>query len=384
MSVQYSYGQDFFIKKDTAFTFIQPFAAGQLWGAYSINEKRNLNPMPGLEEVDNRFNPYFRRARIGFRGSPYRRFKYYIAISFDNLGKDELSAPRGDENEADIIIWDAYVQWRSSLNHDLLNVTAGYFRPQMSRESITSAFSVNSLIKATAQSYIRDHLVEQGNGRAIGLNLGGLFGAEHFSFNYNMGIFDNQVRKVTKWNPLWVGRLAFTFGDPEMKTYGIGYKVNYFNQRNGVTLAISSSLQNATDQFAQSTATGFDLLLNYGPVNFTAEWNFMERESNSGNVFNSNTGFIRGGYNFIVYDRFFLEPVIMYSRFEGDSGASIVDTHEGEDEVIDFGMNWYVNKNLLKVNLHYVIQMGNGNNLLTDENTFEKGDFLGLGLQFII
>jgi hypothetical protein len=61
--------------------------------------------------------------------------------------------------------------------------------------------------------------------------------------------------------------------------------------------------------------------------------------------------------------------------FEGDQGA----VNSGVEEMVDFGVNWYLNKRNLKLSVHYVMQDGYGDNGYTDETTFKKGDFVGVG-----
>jgi hypothetical protein len=46
----------------------------------------------------------------------------------------------------------------------------------------------------------------------------------------------------------------------------------------------------------------------------------------------------------------------MYTRFDGD--AASMTYPGGVDHQLDIGVNWYVNKNALKVSTHYVAQGG--------------------------
>jgi phosphate-selective porin len=65
----------------------------------------------------------------------------------------------------------------------------------------------------------------------------------------------------------------------------------------------------------------------------------------------------------------------MFMHFEGENGAP----SSGEENMYDVGVNWYLNKKNLKMSLHYVKQDGHGDNGYTDQVTFKKGDYVGVG-----
>jgi hypothetical protein len=173
--------------------------------------------------------------------------------------------------------------------------------------------------------------------------------------------------------------VSFTLGDPEMKKYGISYDINYYNNRRGVTLGFNASKQGRTDAFSRNTAAGADLLINYRNLNLDGECLLLER-TREGTTHRAYTGHVRAGYNLLLHGKLFLEPTFMATGFNGPAGARF----EGQDRVYDAGINWYLNKKDLKLNLHYIWQEGHGRNGFTDEETFRKGDYLGLGLQVIL
>ncbi len=372
------------LKPDSLYKYIQPFAIVQLWGTYTTGERARLTEDGPLEPVGDRFNFSFRRARLGFRGQPYRHLGYYLAVYYDNLGRDRYSGNRAGTNDAEIHVWDAYLTWKISRN-DAATLTAGYFRPQLSRENITAAFAVNSFEKSSSQTYIRQHLVGKGHGRTMGVNLGGIRQHGRVGIHYNAGVFNNTTTGEEPetsgryWSPLLVGRVAFTLGDPEMKKYGISYDINYYNNRRGITLGFNASEQGRTDAFSRNVAAGADLLINYRNLNLDGEGLLLERTT-EGATYRAYTGHVRAGYNLLLHGKLFLEPVLMVTAFNGPAGAQ----WEGQDRVYDAGLNWYLNKKDLKLNLHYVWQEGHGRNGFTDEATFRKGDYLGIGLQVIL
>ncbi len=74
----------------------------------------------------------------------------------------------------EVSLSDLQIRYQLSEGKEWLYLTSGFFRPQLGRESITSAWSVNSFEKAISQSYVRSYLVNAGHGRAPRFNLGGI------------------------------------------------------------------------------------------------------------------------------------------------------------------------------------------------------------------
>jgi len=416
-----AFAQSPFIDKLKDFK-LEPFVMLQLWGTYS-NGQELYNPELGdFEEVDNRFNVQLRRARLGFRGQPYERLKFTFIGAYDLVGRDVLSGTVGGVNppSPDFIIWDAFVQWKISANTDHIHLTGGFFRPQFSRESITSGWSTNSFEKSMSQNYIRRHLVGTGPGRSVGLNLGGLIvGENKVGLQYNVGIFNpllsgdpqqssfgNTVGK--NYAPLLVGRAVLQLGDPEQNTYKIGYDINYYSKRRGLSLGWAGSYQGETDLFTQSTALGVDFLFNWDNLNLDGDFNFMFRSGErplDGGIrsfdYNSQTGHIRAGWNVLLGEKLFLEPTFMIMRFEGaddltaQADADAVNSFSGSETTYDLGVNWYINKKHLKLALHYTWREGDAgdagdvsrvNQFFSQSNAgaIRRGDFVGLGLFVIL
>jgi hypothetical protein len=381
--------EKYWIQTDSLFKYVQPSASLQFWTTYSMGEQAQLTDNGPLESVQDRLSFMARRARIGFKGKPYKKLSYAVSIQYDNLGKDKLSAVRGGTNTGDLGILDAYITLRLT-NNDLASLTLGYFHPQLSRECITGDLLVNSFDKSPSQTYIRQHIVGKNYGRATGINVGGMKQKDVFTVGYNVGLFNNNTTANDQsnlpettgkyWSPLVVERITFSFGDPDIKTYSINYDANnYFNKRNGITIGVNSSQQGKTELFKINKASGFDVLANFAHFNFDGEWLWLERTV-EGQSFTAQTGHVRAGYNVILKQKFFLEPCLMMMFFDGNNGGRIY----GQDRMYDAGINWYLNKKNCKLSLHYIIQEGKGNNGYTDGVTFKKGNFIGGGLVLII
>ncbi len=394
---------------------IEPFMMLQLWSTYSMGQERYNTDTQQYEPLENRFNTQLRRARLGFRAEPYERLQVNIVGAYDLIGRDVNAAPVGDANNGGLPrlgIWDAFVQWNLLPEDQALNLVAGYFRPQLSRESITSGWSVNSMEKAMSQNYIRKHLTGIASGRATGLNIGGLL-YEH-RIHYNLGVFNptfpanNGNSTGTRFSPLLVGRVAMHVGDPEMTTYRIAYDINYFGARRGLTLAGGGAWQGATDLFDESYTAAFDFLLNYGSLQLDGEWNFLWREGhqllpNDDNRYFTNyegAGHIRAGYNVIINQKYLIEPSFMYMRYmgamsaEAQRNARAVGAFAGQEYTFDAGLNWYLHQKNLKVMLHYTWQGGdagaagpgatvNPHFFQANVGAIQRGNWIGLGLNSI-
>jgi len=383
-----AHGQEkYWVKPDSLYKFVQPVASLQFWSTYTRHERARLADNGPLESVQDRLGFMIRRARIGFKGTPYKKLNYVLTVQYDNLGKDRFSGVRGSANSAASLgILDAYATYRVS-NNDMLAVTIGYFNPQISRECITGDLLVNSLDKSVSQTYIRQHVDGKSYGRATGMNIGGMTHGHQVTIGYNVGIFNNVTTSGDftdtsgkYWSPLVVDRVTFSFGDPDMKSYAINYDANnFFDQRKGITIGLNSSIQGRTDAFHSNSVEGFDVLLNYGHLNLDGEWLWLNRRG-EGNTVHAQTGHVRAGYNMVVAKKYYLEPCIMFTHYTGDDDMPST----GEDTLLDVGVNWYLNKKNCKLSLHYIMQEGHGDNGYTDGTTFQKGDYAGLAFVLLI
>ena len=383
----------------------------QFWTTYTIGQELFDSEQKAYIPVENRMNAYFRRARLLARGEPYEGLQYYLALHFDQAGHDLLSATQGPNNSAEpnVGVWDAFVQWRLPSTGDALHITAGWFRPQFSREAITPAWAVASMEKSTSQNYVRLHLTGRGPGRAAGLNLGGMAKGEKWSLLYNAGVFNPLLTGLggnsvgIRYAPLLAGRVSLGLGQPEMEQYGIAYNMNYFGKRNGVSLDFNLARQGQTDQFDHGLIYGPGILINQGPWTIDSEWIWMQRQGHSADnqaiAARSATGHARIGYN-IPAGRFVLQPAGMIMLFEGamdaagQADAQALHMSSGRDRSLDFGVNWYLNRRNLAFQLHYTMHQGDAGaapdgsaiNAFFNQATIgpiRRGNWVGLGFNAI-
>lgn len=382
----------------------------QLWSLYTTGQEVYNGELGQYEAVDDRLNVNLRRARFLMKARPYDRLKFNLVFFYDLAGRDVYSASVGGTNpsQPNLGIWDAFFQYQLIKDSEAAWLTGGWFRPQIQRESITSAWSVNSFEKSMSQNYLRRHLVGTGPGRASGLNIGGLLQGEKVGLNYNLGIFNplftggvaNTVGR--NYAPLIAARTTVYLGEPEMKSYKIGYQGNYLGSRTGLSFDLNATYQGQTDIFEQAWTFGPGFLLNLKKWTFDGEWMWMSR---SGGLdaqefdYLSETGHIRAGYN-IELKRFVLEPTGMIMRFQGgataeeQANAAAVRAFSGAETTYDLGFNLYLDKRNLKVSLHYTWRDGDpgeaGDGATVNQyfsqggvGAIRRGNWLGLGLNAI-
>jgi hypothetical protein len=392
---------------------LEIFFMNQLWGVYTMDRVENG------QKYDNRMDFFLRRSRVGFQGKITENLSWRVWFAYDNIGLDPHTALAksgsiglvgGNSNNQQFYVWDAMFTY--ALHKNWANITVGYFRPQVGRESITTGFEVLSFEKALTNFYIRQHLVGTGPGRETGINIGGLYNDEKtkLGLNYNFGVFN-----VDKFNGgtggdnlLYTARVAVSYGDPEMKKYGMGYKVNYFGKRNGITFAVNYAYQgrgkdnstfpladtnkwnstyyDSTNKtvkvlFKNNQMLGFDIIANFKDFTFNAEYDELKRSFDVSSLdYKDKVWHVRGGYNFTLPNKTILEPTITYAEWQGDK-ASL--NGNGNFKATDVGLNWYIKQNNMKLNLHYVKQTGTAKSLYNPDGKSKAGDYVGVGLQLI-
>jgi len=408
--------QDYWLSKPDNYK-IKPILAVQMWGTYTSNQKVfNTNTLT-YDDVPNRANMMLRRSRFGFSAAPLSNLKITSILAIDMVGRDLRSGVIGPANNGgspNVQLWDLFGQWQIQKGNEAFNLIFGYFTPQFSRESNTSPWNTTSFEKPFSQFYIRQHLVGTGPGRAAGLNLGGLFlnPNKKIGFNYAIGAFNplyfdlNGNSMGNPISPLYTGRLVMYIGDPEMTKYSKGHKVNYMNERKGLSIAGNIAYQDETNLFEKSIATSADILFNWDALNLDAEWISMRRDGqrrlDNGSLrdFTSQytTGHFRVGYNLIINNKYFIEPVFMAKFMNGaldvtgQADAASVGHFSGIDHTYDVGVNWFLNKNNLVLKLHYTWREGDAGDAPNgfDMNNFfsqggvgaiQRGNYIGIGLE---
>ncbi len=383
---------------------VQPIVAWQIWSTYTIGQE--VFDGTSYIPVENRFNTQIRRSRFGVKGELTPSISYNLTVALDFIGRDVLSATYGGSNNGAFPtfgLWNAFLRWKIDKNSDLWHLTLGYTPLNIGRENFTGALASISYEKSWSQNTQRRHLTGNGPGRSMGLNLGGQTSTGHpLTISYDVGIFNPVFQALngnstgSKTSLLTVGRLALHFGDPESMLYSTSHKVNYFGQRNGVTVAVAGAYQGETDLFIENSAFGFDWLGNWKELSIDGDWLWLHRQGNQSAKSNSQVGYLRLGYSYHLHSGHFLEPTITFTRFEGtlDSqgidDALALDSDAGTFQNIDVGINYYFSPKL-KLSLHYVILDGNQGEtedglplplnpyfVQSGVGAIKRGDFVGL------
>lgn len=398
---------------------LKPIIGLQMWGSYTFNEKIYNSEKETYEKVDSRMNLLLRRSRFGVKGQFHPNLNFNITAALDLVGKDVLSGIEAGQNNGSspkFRIWNAYLHWQLKTGNEKFNLIFGYMPLQIGRESITSALRSTSMEKSWSQNYLRRHLTGIGPGRAGGINLGGIFSSKNkkLGLRYDLGIFNpvfenyNGNSVGVAYSPLLVGRFVGMIGDVESNKYSISHKINHLNKRKGISLALAGATQGKTDMFLGNYALGGDFLFNWNHWNMDGEWTWLIRKGmDESNDINPQTFYVRNSaaylrlsYNIPVDQQFILEPLIMWSQFNGgmkagdQMHAEFVKSLAGKDQTIDAGLNFYINPNL-KLSLHYTLRDGDAgaagkgatlNNYLFQSTVgaIQKGDWLGFGIVAVL
>ncbi len=410
---------------------LELFSQAQFWavGSYSPND---------VPEPAKRLDFYMRRARFGLRGQVHPQLDYLFSFAFDNLGKDPYSGTIGTGQKLEMTefrIWDAYFNYH--LDSTWANISFGLQRPVVSREYTNPWNGVTSLEFALTYYYLRDHLTTRPSARETGVNVGGLCVDSNriWGIIYNVGIFDATQEKTSdiagsiNWSPLVTGRLGVSIGQPESKYHKLSNDLNTFGKRAGLTISGYATYQGQVDEkydttklafdsskaaytirgykggFKSNQVIGADFIANYKGLTLDGEYSVLSRDfsetflatntyltakklTNFGN-YSDKVWHIRGAYAFPVLGKHFIEPAIMYTKFKGD--AKSINYPSGQDKILDAGVNWYLNKNNLKLSIHWLNQSGNPVSMFAKKapDTKNKGaykerdDAVVLGVQLL-
>lgn len=349
----------------------KPIAAFELWTTYSMSEQSCG------KNFTKRGDFSFRRLRFGGSGSPYYWLNYSFQLHLDRLGEDANSSTKGSYGDKPDI-WNAFLTLKLLKKSDLLNIDAGYFWAAISREFSTSPWAVGSFDKSWANWYLRNFVTGKGNGIESGLGFGGIKNFGSFGISYRIGTYEPQAYTSSTYSDrLYTERIMFSFGNPEQAKYSYLLSGNQWRKRNGVTIGLGLSTQEngkLSDSlyFERSMAYGGDILINIIGLHIDGEYFQMKRTAEKSKEFDGTEWHIRAGYTFATL-KTFIEPCISYDKYKGN-GVKGLFKYIGDDQTLDIGVNWYLNKDKLKLSLHYLNQDGS-----ISPNI---GDFIGLGFQF--
>ncbi|MGQ8337004.1 porin [Sunxiuqinia sp. A32] len=358
---------------------LQPYAKIQFWNVYSQNFE-----VEGVD-VSDRFASYFRRGRLGLKGHLMDRLNYNIMCSFDYLGKSENLSSKGKANANTISLWSAYFTFQPAEKSQWLMITGGSFLPHLSRESVTSPWATSSLDKGETSCYLRQFVTGKTNGICPGVNIGGLgdIGKSHLLYNVAMiSRQDNSSFTKSKWSPLLIGHTVLTIGDKEWSSYKYTFSGNPMKTQRFLSIGAGGSTQGKTDAFQSSSSYGVDFLLLLNNFKLDGEYYWLHRENTT--CYLATCFQLRGSYNFFLQNGCILEPAVMFCRFNGDDTYPDASFYDGEDSLLDTGVNLISIKQKTKFSIHYIYRTGEAtsNHRVTSGGTY--GDYLNFGIQLVI
>ena len=358
---------------------VQPYANLQFWTMHS--EGLSVDG----EAATNRAASYFRRGRLGLKGKLMENLTYNFMLSFDYLAKDSNMASKGKTNSGDVKVWSAYGAWNALPESQWLIVTAGTFLPHLSRESVTSPWSVSSLDKGESSCYLRQFVTGKTNGISPGINIGGLGVIGKSQLLYNVAYInrqDNVSIMTDKWSPVLLGHVILNVGHKEWSSYKYTLSGNALKKQKMLSIGVGASMQGETDVFQSSSTYGADVLVYLNGLKVDCEYYFLQRKNQD--TYLARCMMARASYNIFLKNSWVLEPAFMLNQFNGDESFSDASFYDGKDRTLDTGINLISETNKLKLGLHFIHRTGNGTRNLRVTSSGTYGDYLNLGIQIMI
>lgn len=386
-------------------------AALQFWASYTFDEYVYDSDLKSYRKQNPLTNFQIRRSRIGSKVKVDKNLFIVLIGAFDLVGRNPLSGTEGGSNNGGsphFRLWNAYAKYRISKGSEKLYIVAGYMVPQFGRESTTSAFRVNSFEKSWSQNYVRRHLVNTGPGRAVGMNVGGLFVKKNrfVNYSYQLGVFTPISSSIqlnfseTHQFPLSAIRFTLHLGDPEFTSYTITRKENYQGNRKGLSIGVNGASQYNTEVFDQNSAIGIDFLLNYNAFNLSGEWIYLTRNKQEESIelaTEFQVGYVRFAYNIGLANGSVLMPSISYTYLlapissNSQKMAIDLESFAGTEHQIELGIHYHINSHI-KLSAGITLRRANAGGLdqIADFNNYffqnevgkiKRGDWFGLGMQ---
>jgi hypothetical protein len=330
----------------------------QMWNVESLKYPQG--------DFTPRYDMFIRRGRFGVNGKIASKLTYSTMFSYDGIGKDKYTVSQGGALNSDdnfrFVLRDGFLSYNSSR---ALNITVGYFRPRLGKEAIYSSWFCISQEKSLPNNQPRMHVLGRAIGRETGINIGGLKTInKSLNLLYDVGLFDtnspliignDSIKSILK-----TARIVLMIGEPEMKDYSLVYYQSGYGKRKGISFGINASHQGKTSIFKQNMFYGADIQLNYGALDLVLEQDWMYRESIVTSTQSIKTidkvNSAKIAWNFVQKNNTIIQPTFMISSETPDEQYSGQNpfTKSSKQYVVDAGINWLINKDRLKLGLHYI------------------------------
>lgn len=358
---------------------VQPYVNLQFWSMYSDGL------VSGGDGAPDRVASYFRRGRLGLKGKLLANLSYDVQCSFDYLGKDPNLASKGKVNTGTVSLWSAYATYDVFPKSDWLMVSAGTFLPHLSRESVTSPWSTSSLDKGETSCYLRQFVTGKTNGICPGVNVGGVGPVGKSQLLYNVAFItrqDNTSITTETWSPVLLGHVVLNVGDKEWSSYKYTLSGNATKRQKLASLGLGASTQGGTDVFGSSSTYGADVLIYLNGFKLDGEYYFLNRKNQENYV--GACLMIRAACNIFLKKDWILEPAFMLNQFNGADTFQDASFYDGEDRMLDAGLNLISAKRKMKLSMHYINRTGDGTKNYRVSSSGTYGNYFNLGIQLTI
>lgn len=357
-------------KSAKAINTFKPMAIAEIWSTYSYGESKNN------ETYAPQLDLHFRRLKFGGKGKANDRLTYNFLLHADRLGENTYASTKNSYQG--LGLWHAMMSARLSPHSDALNLVAGYYNIAVSRSSYTSCKALGTLDKAQTDWYLRKFLTGKGNGIESGMGIGGYSNLERLHLDYRASIFIPQATQHPHGSPLlYTGRISLNSEKTPAFNYLIKHQ-NWVKQKN-ISCALGAAYQqngyiNDSIRFTHSAALGSDMHLHYQGLILEGSLYQLFREAENIPDFSATLWHIKALYNFTVKTQH-LEACCSYQNYRTEGSKSLF-KHIGDDTSMDLGLNWYINKDKVKMTLHYIMQSGTA--------SMNNGDYWATSLMLIL
>lgn len=356
-------------KSAKAMNSFKPIVIAEIWSTYSYGESKNN------ETYAPQLDLHFRRLKFGGKGKANDRLSYNFLLHADRLGENTYASSKNSYQGLDL--WHAIMCARLSPHSDALNLVAGYYNIAVSRSSYASCKVLGTLDKAQTDWYLRKFLTGKGNGIESGMGIAGYSNLERMHLDYRASVFLPQATQHPNGSSLlYTGRISLNSGKTQTFNYLIKHQ-NWVKQKS-ISWALGAAFQqngyiNDTLQFKHSAALGSDMHLHYQGLILEGSLYQLFRNAQNISDFSATLWHVKTLYNFKIKEQH-LEACCSYQNYNASGNKSLF-KHIGDDTTVDVGINWYINKDKVKMTLHYIHQAGAA--------SMNNGDYMASSLMLI-
>lgn len=343
---------------------IQPFLNFQLWGLNQHYQSEN-------EEI-NQMLLLFRRGRFGANASIGSRWKMQIQLGMDGLGLVNTdSVKQSVLYQNALSVWSMQAQYKVFSHSEALYLNVGYMLPHISRECVTTPWSVASLDKMRSSVALRYFVTGKNNGISPGITAGGLVLQK--KIYYSVAIMPNAfytAEQPQTQSPLLLGHMLFSFIENEFDAYRYTLPTNGYKQTFGITLGAGGSYQGTTPAFKSNATFGLNLLIAFQKIQVDVEAYKLFR-NNHEETSQGYTYHVRGTYS-AIFAKSVLQTTMAFWQSKCDN--DLYNQPVYMENSFDTGVDFIPNKKAVKVGIHYTYSLAK--NKFTYAPSIQSGKYV--------